>query len=701
MAQDYPRVEARIRNIVQEYAELGKNPSGYPPHRLACTSGAQLTEQLTVPAWQFDSDTALHGGMGPGQTGMESFAGCFQPEQTPDIPVPPLCLDIGLGFEVCFDPPPMVDNCCGNEKELLSKGGLNPAMLAIPIAAFRWDLVGVLGTFIGEGCNVPEDRRNLGYKMNFWWPENEIEIHNYGRTVFDPTFECGNQHLTNAPLIDFLKTLKASLTKFQPAGSDISGSQNPVMVSGREAGIPDELRYSPHIGNTHWAGIQPGDEVFSGEAHLYRTYLNTLTALNHPGDSTWLGYKRDCRCFYSALDSQLTSDNRQRKIVNGWTEDGKYLPFWRYYQNSLLINENKYEAILKYSSFYRDSCAFLRAWEPALGRDDYKYVDLHKAVGIWPPPPTPPRLRNELLRICYKGGGDLFPITGQLIGQFNPLQAGAYLSRRALYLFGIGALGSNNRNRDGDFVPNERRINRYSDRDDKIQRIYPLKDSGMNGKLASRCFRGHEIPNYLQEEQQRLFWPSDLLEDALRDGPAGPLDSPRYLYWNKRQNCMCPYIGKALGLKFGGNYIACRPAGPACALRDNGDLEDDDRSPIQGFNSGHAPQLNFMPGSPVISVGTGLPVTIPDGIPYPFLPKYGEGVYSLDPVRVTDPAIFQPAGSPRAAPGGRCELNFNRGMFKLHRRLPEHLINQFGQGDGGLRCNPPYPRCTPSFQQPN
>jgi len=669
----YPTTEMKVKAIAPLYSQMGKSGK-YPPHPLECDGGASKSKDITLSAWQFDSESALFGGKNI--TGSElptdTFMGCFQPMQRPDLPLPSLpCIPIGLGFEICMDPPPLMPNCCAQDKELLSKGGL-PRRFRL-LSFFFPPLI----PFVGDGCRIPIEKSNRGFKLTHWWPENEIEIHNYGRTVFDPTYECGNEMLQHGKLTDFLKELSASLTAFNPGGSP-GGT---TYVTGKQAGIPDKLRESPHIGESHWAGIQPGDETFTGEAHVYRTYLDVLTALNHPqGSSTQFGYKRDCRCFYTGLDSNEAEGGGQRKVVNGWTEYNAYLPFWRYYQNSMLLNQKKYEAIGQYAKFNDDSCAFLRAWESKLGSVEYGYQDLYKALGIKPPPNAPPRLREELLRICYKGGGDLFPITGQLVGQFNPLPAAAYLTRRALYMFGkekIGPPGGQQIN----FMPPNRRINRFSDADDKMQRIYPLKDK----VFASKCFQGHEIPNYLQEKNQD--WPTDILEDPIAGwGEAGPNDSPRFVHWNKKSHCMCPYGGKAMGLRYNGAYIACTFISDACEKGDKGDEEDDDEAPLEGFGPGHVP----------------IPI-FPDGVPYPFLPKYKTGRYSLDPLRITDPAVVQiPGGqlAPRVAPGGKCELEFNRFPMKLHRRLPEHIVNQFGENDGGIQCDKVYPRCTTSIIPP-
>lgn len=609
-----------------------------PPHPWKC--GNPNTER----DWKFDSNTIVTGNLNFQST----FASCFQAIPKQDVGLPGItCMPIpmpviGTLFDICWDPgivgSSLGKDCCPQNRDLL------------------------------ELCGIPKNKSNRGYNLTYWWPENQAEIHNYETAAFDPTYECGNEAYRHAPLIDFLRNLVAATTG----------------VTSDQAGIPASLRdpTKVNIGQSHAYGSLPGDQTFRAEAHVYRSYLATLTSLNNDGNNIGkLGYKRNCGCFYA-----LTQRQRNRKVVNGWTELPRYLPYWRTYQLSSRLSAGKFEPLKQFRDPMTDTCASYRAYHPTWGKPisagGMGYGDLISSVGIGRPRNIEDLDFDSLLkRICYQGGGDLFPITGELIGPFSQLPATAYLARRAFYLFGKDRItgddwGSPKFQTEATFrappalntnyfVPDERRINKYSDRDDKMQRIYPLKDDYQ----PSACFRGHQIPNYAQEGTPS--WPKGIFGDALKDGPGGPKDAARYVYWNKRSGCMCPYIGPVAGLKWHGTnkFINCWQTDDACRQEDEGDKEDQDTDPLGGNRANT------------------FPLPIPDGIPYPFLPTTEKASYGLDPLKGSDPAFPQSWGGQ----GEVCELQ--KGDAKINKRLPEELY--VDEAKGGIKCNPnrTSPRC--------
>ena len=654
--------EQKTKARIKKFAEL---KAAFPPHELGCPTNYSSTDY-----WKTDATLTVNGGLGSSglgsgglaqQDGYEKFMGCFEPTARPDFPVKAVPFPIlGTPFNLVVDP--VAGNCCPTDSELLSKGALKMGFFKKILFLLRYPM---LFPFFDEsrGCNLSEDKSNVGFHLDFWWPENEVELHNYERTIFDPLIECGNTEFKSINLGSNLRAMAAYLKPAKPAESQ----GTPMVRNYETAGIWPELRNEPHLGNSSWGGMLPGDQTYTSEAHVFRTYLNTLTAINEGGQETFLGYKRDCRCFGSGLPSQKTEDGKERKIVNGWTEQPKFAPFWRWYQLSRNLNDKTYEAIKDFQMFGTDTCASLRAYDSRFATDPFRggptgYSDLIKAVGIGKPNAE---MTAKLKRICYLGGGDLFPITGQLIGHFSPLPASAYLGRRALYLFGKDEIEG-----DREFVPPERRINKYSDKNDKMQRVYPLKDE----LRVSKCFRTHEIPNYLQEGRDRENWPRDVVTDALDIGKGGPNDSPRYNYWNKRQSCMCPYLGQVWGLQVAatGQYIACIQTGNACRLKEEGDVDDTEKNPtgaLEGWSTGHRP-----------------PRDMPDGIPYPFLPDNIAASYGLDPIKGSDPAWPQSIGND----GQVCELK--PGPGKMYTRLPEETEPR------GLRCGKYDPRCIPPLE---
>src|SRR6185369_11533750 len=102
----------------------------------------------------------------------------------------------------------------------------------------------------------PKKNTNRGYNLDFWWPENEIEVQNYERTVFNPLYECRNnqgaESFKHKDLTQFLRKLLATLTTFKPPGT-VSGTKQ---YSAEDANL-SKLRFDPDIGESHWAGLLP------------------------------------------------------------------------------------------------------------------------------------------------------------------------------------------------------------------------------------------------------------------------------------------------------------------------------------------------------------------------------------------------------------------------------------------------------------
>lgn len=640
----YPAFTVIGKKIAEKY-EAFKVMS--PPHPLGCPK--MVPTQLSEEIWKFDSEMLILSKMSV------HFLSCFESTAMPDVGGGAVCIPVyGVpGLEYCEDPPGAVvlgfigavlpeelEKCCPTDSELL----------AMP------------------DCSIPINKPNAGFKLTYWWPENEVEINNYETTAFDPAWECGNNtEYFHKPLTDFLRQAQAHLNMINKAT---------VYKTTKEAGIPDALREDPFIGNSHWAGLLPGDQILAGEAHVWRTYLASLASLNNREGGGWLGYKRNCDCFYAAGQKQEDDYGVRRKVVNGWTEEKKYFHYWRDYRLSRYLGPAKYEAIEQFQDPRTDMCASYRAyheqWGKAIAAGGMGYGDLISAVNI-----KPPRIPNALERICYKGGGDLFPIVGQLIGHFSPLPANAYMARRALYLFGKDNIAT------GSFVPPGRVINKFSERYDKMQRIWPLYVDSLNplaaaaAPLASSCFRGNEIPNYVQEAQpdRPEDWPKGLVRDVLDDTQpvrGGPKDSVRHAYWNRRKNCMCPYIGPVAGLKWFGKYTSCFQTKSACRKRDEGNFEDPDESKLDPPDAEKGVSLEHLIDVPFPGAA--------DGIPYPFLPEFGKAIYTLDPIKGDDPAFRQ--GASGVGQGDVCDLK--KGPFKMHRVYPEDL--ESSRPYRGLKC---------------
>lgn len=406
--------------------------------------------------------------------------------------------------------------------------------------------------FFGDG--------NFGVVVEYWWPEHHIETNNYAISAFNPMLDSPPRFDLVLPVLTVLKywvhdpmlllTLWPKFAVLGGKGMEKFGSWFKVLKD-----IPKKLRKKPHLGQTHWAGLLPGDQTLYQEAHTYRTLLAVEVAAKAEDVPKHRGFLEDAPNDCQYLDF-LGEKVENRKIVNGWTEAMPFHLFWKIPELSVFLDEQLYLAsvplllllenavvgtpidqILDFARF-AGPCASYR-----LSKWPQQYGDLAVALKIVPGNPND----KNLEKICYKGGGELFPIVGNLMGHFAPLTAEAYLARRAIYLF-----SSKKKFFDTKLNSDETRLPGYDDDVDKMQRVYPrvgdrIAAPGFFG--TSKCFRANDIPNYGEDVAN---FPPDLVREE-------DMGSIRHTYWNKRIACHCTYWGIQQG----------------CYTMEYGDEEDD------------------------------------------------------------------------------------------------------------------------------
>lgn len=354
---------------------------------------------------------------------------------------------------------------------------------------------------------------NTGDIWEYWWPEWEIEINAWGIVALNPIV-VGDDDLLQKALKEYEKKYRPKAEKYM---QDVWGAD------ASQAAIPKGLRKAPHIGNSQFAGLLPGDQTYVEEAHVYRTNVaQAVSELRPRGDGIWdfryeqingkcvpisffyNGYvKGHERCFYD-------STPQKTKTIIGLTEEAKHEIYWRLPEFSALLDEKKYQVSVPMSladtGYWRkNSCASYRSekWEDVYG-------DLQSAVGIIG------NTDSALSDICYYGGGSLYPATGTLMGHFSELPSAAYLARRAIEVL------AHLKKKQGKGVPHFADKKRGKDSVDKLQRVFPE---------PTRCFQMQEI-----DERNEVLFPKDGVS-------VDDLGSKRYVYWNKRQACTCQYRG--------------------------------------------------------------------------------------------------------------------------------------------------------------
>lgn len=687
------------------------NMEFYLPHQWkpgTLPSGAR--KAITEHIWKFDAMMTA-GAFNPFQA--KRFAGCFDPRVIPDYPVPEaggvgLCIPsptviFRIPLYVCFDPMFSAGNCCPSWTPMLKKCG---------IPTWKGDATKYFDTY--------------GYKLHFWWPENEVEIENYGVSAFYPFFECRNGKNADPEEFNFGYTyLTNFLRKYKAVTSAKAGDGTEVKIDHALSSNPLDpafvnplLRTWPHIGNSQWAGMLPGDQTFQAEAHSWRTFLHTLALINKKDEDGYTGYRRSCRCFYGTLGEESEGDawdHGSDQVVNGWTELAPIFPFWRSYQRSKDLECQSgsfyYDAIKDFKNIQEDTCASWRAANVAgagdltefLGKSDaQRQLAVHACGSRFH---KNPKICSELERICYKGDGQLFPIVGQLMGNYSPLPASAFLARRALYLFGKQKASSGGGC--DDFMPDNRRIHRYSESKDKMQRIYPVDGVTPITLQSSNCFRPAEIPNTLDETSTGSEWPRDLQgpyasigapvappppgvpeiyppkadPESMAELPfrvgghvavAGPLSNVRFNHWNYREACMCPHKGPVWGLALKGGskwkVINCSQYRNACRLRYEDDASRGDENDQEATKGGGTEGDG---GLPALAIFFGI---VAQHVPYPFVPLGLGG---------SDKAWFDKLRTDPNSSGVQCELQYsnNRNV-----KYANPVDPAWREDKGGVQC---------------
>ena len=435
----------------------------------------------------------------------------------------------------------------------------------------------------------------------------EIEVNNFGISAINPIVKgkptyakpvlAGFLHssLNGVPLpTDFNLALQVYLAKFG-AIPDIS---DPSAFTEEWLEILKKVEEIPYKGETSTEPLETG--TLQREAHMYLTELqHRVSQMRNQGqglaDMVYekfeflfikLCFPRETflyngfikgnphSCFYDTLEPE-------GDIIKVWTEDTKippgvidYAKYWRIQDHSKELNEEFFRAsvpvdtnvtpmptvelkvaLLATNPYIRErSCNSY-----CLGAYPDRYSDLAE-LGITP------FYSEALERICYcHARSQLYPLTGALLGKSSRIIGSSIFARRGIELAGLLSHNHQEAHRNhcsGDDHVNkftrlveleeeeeenppptpeppeppqpERRFQESTHREhgereppefkevDKLQRIYPGK---------SRCFRMTEVD----------YWDHDLFPpDIIEPDQNGSI---RYVYWNKRTACACPFRG--------------------------------------------------------------------------------------------------------------------------------------------------------------
>ena len=367
-----------------------------------------------------------------------------------------------------------------------------------------------------------------GYEViQYWWPEHEVAVNNYGRSRVHPLIggEAGAPY-TRAALVSAKRSSSEAKIK------NSLETSYPLNV----ALLKEPSREDPFIGQGMWGGTAPGDTEDRNFGHVYRTFYAQALANRRP--NAVLGWNLAPRSIYDSFPPPIAA----KPITNMWTEYGAIEALSSVSTLSYFLGARGRRSMEALFGSQGEASEIAREQRPRWqhqGATAYRIARWGSEFGELAEPFKVSADQNAVLReLVYKGGNELFPLVLNLEGLGTPsLAANAIFARRALYIAGTKDIVP--------LLPNgeQSRMNEYTvsatvpgTEVDKMQLIYPTKTG-----FPSECFRSQRIPNLTdqtQDEWVKANLPHDLLGYVKQD-----YGDVAFAYWNKRVACTCRYAG--------------------------------------------------------------------------------------------------------------------------------------------------------------
>ncbi len=371
--------------------------------------------------------------------------------------------------------------------------------------------------------------------IQFWYPENEVSINNYGRMRNNPAALTGVNQASF--LRDTLVRNKTSADRqiTQELDRNIGATNNRTSDN-----IEKDFRQDPFTGQA-----QSGEDIDHFAAHVYRTHLSSQLGDNMlSGLDRRRGFDRDRRSIYSALEPS-TNEKYQ---LNIWTEYDYFDYLTSVDSASFSIRGDEANRSQRFmNALYGRSGNWIDQAEDGpqqnLGQAAYRAGRWNQFRELTDIAEINGRSGGVLEEIVYFGGSSLYPLSLTFDNaHLSEAHKRAIAARRGFEIGGNEVLARR-------FPGNQRsRMNTFTINGlvkslevDKIQRIYPLNQNGE----APECYRSQKIPNNLQQTENqwaREQFPTDLMGDVSEDN-----SDSAYIYWNKRVACTCKRDGPLFG----------------------------------------------------------------------------------------------------------------------------------------------------------
>ena len=431
--------------------------------------------------------------------------------------------------------------------------------------------------YYGRGCGV-DTEDGWGYLENgyeiveFWFPEYQVEINNYGINRTRPELiSPGTGEL-------FKRSNLIGQKRGQPESGIKQELQSPQSYPLDLSGFKDpDYRTDPRLtGQGAWEGYASTNIQDKGYGHVVRTWLSTSG--EEKKTETLAGWKVDPeKSYYDALPKKIA--DHDPAII--WTEYGMFDVITSIPHLSYRIRPEIMQALFGGQESYSEKARQEKPFYQSQGAAAYrasKWGDIYgplKRVGIQPSG------NDALKEVVFKGGYELFPLVTNQSGFTAPsLSTAAVFARRVLYLAGARSpadLGGDASGEiEGSFPQGAEKgrmitytINKENKAReiDKMQLLSPRrpKDGTATGgtpPMLSECFRSQNIPNFINKDQKLQQWADRNLPRKLV-GYHSDIDTTSaqggaivFTYWNRRIGCFCDRCGLPTGssvMNDGGN----------------------------------------------------------------------------------------------------------------------------------------------------
>jgi len=439
-----------------------------------------------------------------------------------------------------------------------------PGMISEPrpslIGAAEYRAYGCVSDPDPWGYDPGGDHEGNGYEVvEFWIPEYQVEINNYGlnRIAPEQLSPTGSMFTRSALLSQKTGTPESQIKKE-------AGNSYPVDLS--EAQLI-EPRQDPYLGQGVATSAMAGGED-KAYAHIVRTWVSI--AMGSKQQKTDAGWEVDPE--FSVYDA-LPKPAEEHDPVNVWTEYGMFdvltsVPYFSYRirpdaMEALFGSQEPIsEKILQTPGFWQEQGA--AAFRASRWPDIFKPLKTNFEIKE----DSNPVLREAV----WKGGYELFPLVTRNLGFGTPqISSAAVFARRALYIAGARSPKEKGGDASGTIAgffaqgADKGRIITFTvdkmdkGRDiDKMQLLAPKrpKDGTRNGGIPptiSECLRSQNIPNLINADSDLDEWVDENLPRKLNgyfsdyDFISEQAGSITLTYWNRRIGCFCDRCGIPFG----------------------------------------------------------------------------------------------------------------------------------------------------------